>query len=58
MLRQGLINRVDGEAEGTGRRARKTYQISQKGRQVMVAEARRMRRLLEAASPRLEEGIA
>lgn len=58
MMGQGLIERVDEEQSEPGGRVRKSYVLSELGRRVLAAEARRMITLLEIAVPYLEKGIA
>ena len=56
MMQQGLIERVDENGEEVAGRPRKSYVLSDLGRRVLAAEARRMQTLLEMAVPRIEKG--
>jgi DNA-binding PadR family transcriptional regulator len=55
LLQQGLINRVKEESQRNRGRPRKMYRLNEIGKQVLVMDLNRMRRLLELANPRLQD---
>ncbi len=55
LLDQGLIERIDEPSSGGPGKPRKTYRLTQTGRQVIEAEAARLRLLAAAAQRQLGE---
>ncbi len=53
LLDQGMIERVEPTRAQNTRRERKTYRLTQLGRDVLGAETRRMRRLVDNAYLRM-----
>jgi DNA-binding PadR family transcriptional regulator len=53
LLDQGMIERIDPFRDPKNRRERKTYRLTQLGREVLGAETKRMRRLVDNASLRM-----
>ena len=56
MLRQGLILRVGETCAAPNGRERKSYMLTEIGRRVLAAEARRLKTMLELAATSLEMG--
>ena len=56
LLEQGWIERVETGEQPNENRPRKTYRLSQRGRQILQAETERLQRLVEQAKLRLVEG--
>ena len=57
LLEQGLIERIKDENEQNNGRPRKRYRINELGKLVLIADANRMRTLLDLAMTHIQETI-